>query len=203
VTPTNQHATPGRGRLTEDLRRRVVNLVHERGYVRREHPFKLASGELSQDYVDGKRAVDGGPQLRLVSEAVIAAAADVGAEFEAVGGLTMGADALAHGVALIHGCRWFSVRKEPKPRGHEQWIEGAHLQQDERVLLVDDVVTTGGSILKAHAQVKVTGAVISGVVAMVDRGDTVAKVFAELSVPYAALVTYRDLGIEPVGPSNA
>jgi orotate phosphoribosyltransferase len=67
-----------------------------------------------------------------------------------------------------------------------------------RVLLVDDVISTGGSTEKAYERVTAAGAVVTGVIPMVDRGDVATKRFAARGVPFAALVTYRDLGIEPV-----
>ena len=121
-----------------------------------------------------------------------------GIEFDAVGGLTMGADPLAHGVAMVTGKAWFSVRKEQKQRGREQWIEGTRLEPGTRVLLVDDVISTGGSTEIAFDRVTAVGAVVTGVIPMVDRGDVAAKRFAARNVPFVALVTYRDLGIEPV-----
>ena len=161
-----------------------------------------ASGQLSHDYIDGKFAVDSGARLRLTCEAAIETAHELGIAFDAVGGLTMGADALAHGISMIADCIWFSVRKEIKPRGRQQWIEGGRLESGRQVLLVDDVVTTGGSILKAYDRVVETGAAVVGVIAMVDRGDAGQLLFAERHVPYTALVTYHDLGIESVsGPS--
>ena len=197
VTPATQfHATNAE---EVDLRAEVIDLVRRRGYERREVPFKLASGKYSHDYIDGKFALDGGPQLVLVSKMVILTAEYRGMEYDAVGGLTMGADALAHGVAIVAGCKWFSVRKEPKPRGREQWIEGARLVTGERVLLVDDVVTTGTSMLLAHKRATEAGARVGGVITMVDRGERAAKIFADLGVPYASLVSYQDLGIDPIG----
>jgi orotate phosphoribosyltransferase len=109
-----------------------------------------------------------------------------------------GADPLAHGVAMVTGKAWFSVRKEQKQRGREQWIEGTRLQPGTRVLLVDDVISTGGSTEIAFDRVTAVGAVVAGVIPMVDRGDIAAKRFAKRGVPFVALVSYRDLGIEPV-----
>lgn len=181
-----------------ELRAKVVELVRTRGYERRDEPFRLASGALSYDYVDAKFAIDAGERLRLVSEAVVELAGQLGVEFDAVGGLTMGADALTHGVSMASGCLWFTVRKEPKARGREQWIEGGRIGPGHRVLLVEDVVTTGGSVLKAYDLVVATGAAVTGVITLVDRGDGGRALFESRGVPYGALVTYRDLDIEPV-----
>ncbi|WP_137144947.1 orotate phosphoribosyltransferase [Mycolicibacterium sp. CR10] len=176
----------------------AFDLVRTRGYERRDEPFKLASGQLSHDYIDGKYAVDTGERLTIVSKAVADLAALNGIEFDAVGGLTMGADPLAHGVAMVTGKAWFSVRKEQKSRGREQWIEGTRLQPGTRVLLVDDVISTGGSTELALERIAPLGVVVAGVIPMVDRGDVAARRFAARNVPFVALVSYRDLGIEPV-----
>lgn len=176
----------------------AFDLIQSRGYERREEPFKLASGQLSHDYIDGKFAVDTGERLALVSQAVADLAAAHSIEFDAVGGLTMGADPLSHGVAMVTKKAWFSVRKEPKPRGREQWIEGTRLEKGTRVLLVDDVVSTGGSIMLAYDRAVAAGAVVTGVIPMVDRGDIAGKLFGRNDVPYFPLVTYQDLGIDPI-----
>ena len=176
----------------------AFELIRTRGYEHRAEPFRLASGQLSHDYIDGKYAVDNGERLTVVSRAVADLAAMNGIEFDAVGGLTMGADPLAHGVAMVTGAAWFSVRKEQKQRGREQWIEGTRIEPGMRVLLVDDVISTGGSTALALDRVIAAGAVATGVIPMVDRGDVAAGLFAERNVPFVALVTYRDLGIEPV-----
>ena len=176
----------------------AFDLIRTRGYEHRAEPFRLASGQLSHDYIDGKYAVDNGERLTVVSRAVADLAAMNGIEFDAVGGLTMGADPLAHGVAMVTGAAWFSVRKEQKQRGREQWIEGTRVEPGMRVLLVDDVISTGGSTALALDRVTAAGAVATGVIPMVDRGDVAAGLFAERNVPFVALVTYRDLGIEPI-----
>jgi orotate phosphoribosyltransferase len=176
----------------------AFDLIRTRGHERREEPFKLASGQLSHDYIDGKHAIDTGERLTVISRAVADLATNSGIEFDAVGGLTMGADPLAIGIAMVTGKAWFSVRKEQKQRGREQWIEGTRLEPGTRVLLVDDVISTGGSTEIALERVTAVGAVVVGVIPMVDRGDVAAKRFAARNVPFAALVTYRDLGIDPV-----
>src|ERR1700731_1587993 len=86
--------------------------VIKRGHEHSDVPFKLASGQTSQHYIDGKHAVDTGARLAVVCLSVVDLAAERQIEFDAVGGLTMGADALAHGVAMVTGKAWFSVRKE-------------------------------------------------------------------------------------------
>lgn len=176
----------------------AFELIRTRGYEHREEPFRLASGQLSHDYIDGKYAIDNGERLGVVARAMADVAARNGIEFDAVGGLTMGADSIAIGIAMVTGAAWFSVRKEQKQRGREQWIEGTRIEPGMRVLLVDDVISTGGSTAIAFDRVVAAGAVVAGVIPMVDRGDVAAELFAGRGVPFAALVTYRDLGIEPV-----
>jgi orotate phosphoribosyltransferase len=183
-----------------DTREAAIRLVKEKGYERREEPFRLASGALSHDYVDGKYAVEDGPSLSKVSRAIVEMLAEEGITYTAVGGLTMGADAFAIGVAIESGCKWFSVRKEPKPRGREQGVEGARITADDTVLLVDDVITTGGSTKKAYDRVVAIGATVVCVTPFVDRGDSGRALFEELGVAYRPLMTYRDLGIDPVVP---
>jgi len=180
------------------LKDQVVHLLLERAYVRRAEPFKLSAGGWSHDYVDCRRALANGDALQLVGEAVAAAARDAGVEYEAVGGMTMGADPIAHAVALVAGTRWFSVRKEAKGHGREKLIEGADVGSGTRVLVVDDVVSTGRSLLLALDAIDAVGARPVLAVTLLDRGESTAKALADRGVAYAPLTTYRDLGIEPI-----
>jgi orotate phosphoribosyltransferase len=197
------HTTSSERPTLSALRDDVITIVREHGLERREEPFRLASGELSHDYMDGKKALAQGDHLRLACEAIIELANEAGVEFDAVGGLTLGADAYATGIALLAQKQWFVVRKQAKDHGKGKRIEGAQLGPATRVLLVDDVVSTGGSILEALTVVQQTGAQIVLAVTLVDRGDEAADKFQELGVKYRPLITYRDLGIRAVGKVRA
>lgn len=181
--------------ITAETRRRMAALIREHGYEHREEPFRLTSGRLSHDYLDGKHAIAAGPALREAAEAVVEA---VDVPFDVVGGPTMGADALAHAVAMVSGSGWFSVRKEPKGHGRGAWVEGTRLVAGERVLVVDDVVSTGGSLLKAVARIVELGAEVVAATALVDRSPQVGARFAERGIPWRPLLSWADIGIEPL-----
>ncbi len=182
------------------LRAQLLEVVKAKGLREADQPFKLSSGEMSNHFIDAKRALAEGSDLRLACEAMAEVAAERGVDYDAVGGLTMGADQFAHGLALVAGKRWFVVRKEPKGRGTNQSVEGAVLGPDDRVLLVDDIVTTGGSIQKAYGRVRdETGAQVVLAMTVVDRGEVARAFFEAEGVAYEPLFTYVDLGIPPVG----
>lgn len=181
------------------MKRKILTILFERGYEHREEKFRLSSGEWSHDYVDVKRALSDGIGLRAAGEALIQLASSKGLEFDSVGGLTMGADALAHSVALISGVRWFSVRKEAKSHGRQKLIEGSEIASGERVFLVDDVVTTGASIIKALEALEPIGAKVVLASSLLDRGNQAAGVLERKGVDYTPLLTYKDMNIQPVG----
>lgn len=184
-------------RLSE-LRSQVRDLISRYGHERRDEPFKLSSAGWSYDYVDGKRAIARGARLRLVGEAITELARSQGVGFEAVGGMTMGADPIALAVAIEANVEWFSVRKEPKRHGKQKRIEGAELAPGTPVLLVDDVTTTGRSILESLTAVEETGAAVVLASPLVDRGELTREEFERRGIRYAPLLTYKDLGIDPV-----
>jgi len=159
---------------------------------------RLASGAWSSDFVDGKEALAAWCDLRIACEEITETVRGAGHHFDAVGGLTMGADALAVGIAAVSDTRWFFVRKEPKQRGTRRWVEGAQIGPGERILLVDDVVTTGGSILKALDVVAQTGAETVAAVTLIDRGELARPQFEARGIDYFPMATYESLGIEPV-----
>lgn len=180
----------------DDARRAdVAELVRRYGYERRDEPFKLTSGGWSHDYVDGKHAIARGADLKLVCQAMIDA---VGEPFDAVGGPTMGADAAAHGVSLLSGAGWFSIRKEPKGHGRGAWVEGTRLEGGEKVLMVEDVVSTGGSLLQAVERVRELGARVFAATAILDRGPAAGARIEAAGIRWVPLLRWSDIGIEPL-----
>jgi orotate phosphoribosyltransferase len=140
----------------------------------------LTSGATAQYYVDAKRAI-----LRPAGFGALAA----------VGGLTMGADAPAC-AALAGGAdvKAFFVRKDVKQHGLQRRVEGPLLDPDDRCLIVEDVVTTGGSTLQAIDAVREAGHEIVGVVAVLDRLAGGAERIREAAgAPYEALATIDDV----------
>ena len=172
-------------------------MVKAKGHLRLPEPVQLASGDWSRDFVDAKRALQDGADLETACRAMLEAVE--GIEFDAVGGMTLGADQFAHVIAVLARRKWFVVRKAAKGRGTNKRVEGADVGDGVAVLLVDDVVTTGTSILDAYEVVRDLGARVVGAVTLLDRGEVARPKFDAAGVPYFPVLTYRDLGIEPVG----
>lgn len=175
--------TGARGRLAAELRAHALVI----GRV------TLSSGREADYYVDAKRAILRPAGFAALGELVAAEAGRLGAT--AVGGLTMGADPVACS-ALAAGAdvKAFFVRKERKEHGLQRWVEGPPLDPGERCLIVEDVVTTGGSTLQAIERVREERFAIVGVVSVLDRlagGGEAIEAAAE--APYVALTTIDDL----------
>jgi orotate phosphoribosyltransferase len=154
----------------------------------------LTSGATAQYYVDAKRAILRPTGFAALSELVAKYAREW--EATAVGGLTMGADAPAC-AALAGGAdvKAFFVRKEAKAHGLQRRIEGPPLEPGERCLIVEDVVTSGGSTVKAIEAVRAEGHVVVGVVSILDRlaGGADAIRLASSDAPYEPLATIDDI----------
>jgi orotate phosphoribosyltransferase len=156
----------------------------------------LSSGQTAQYYVDAKRALLRPAAYRAAGELIVAEAAERGAT--AVGGMTMGADPLACaaiGAEGGDGLVAFFVRKERKEHGLQRWIEGPVLEPGTRCLVVEDVVTTGGSTVRAIERIGEEGLEVAGVTSVVDRLADGAEAIADASggAPYRPLLTIDDL----------
>src|SRR5918996_4353298 len=175
-----------------DARRALVEELRKHALVIGE--VTLTSGRTAQYYVDAKRAILQLAGFAALGRLVRAEAERAGAT--AVGGTTMGADPVAC-AALAAGApvKAFFVRKERKQHGLQRWIEGPQLEAGERCLIVEDVVTTGGSTLKAIERVREEGLEIVGVVSVLDRlaGGAEAIHAAANGAPYAPLTTIDDV----------
>ncbi len=169
-----------------------------KGVTKLEQPVELSSGARSRYFVDGKRALAAGHDLALGSVCMLDLLASRSLVADAVGGLTLGADQFAHGVAIVGGLEWFVVRKQPKGRGTDKYIEGADLS-DKRVLLVDDVITSGASSLTAHERIVAEGGQAVLATTLVARSDEPFERFEAAGIRFAPLFTYADLGLPPVG----
>ncbi|MDP8943443.1 MAG: orotate phosphoribosyltransferase [Actinomycetota bacterium] len=154
----------------------------------------LTSGLRAEYYVDAKRAILRPAGFRALGELVAAEATALLAT--AVGGMTMGADPVAC-AALAAGAdvKAFFVRKDRKAHGLQRWIEGPELEAGERCLVVEDVVTTGGSTVAAIERVREEGLVVAGVLGVVDRlaGGADAIAAAAPGAPYVGLATIDDV----------
>ncbi len=153
----------------------------------------LTSGAVAQYYVDSKRAIMLPVGFAALGQLVAAKAAELGAT--AVGGMTIGADPVACS-ALAAGAdvKAFFVRKEAKQHGLARQIEGPPLEAGERCLIVEDVVTSGGSTVRAIEAVREAGHEIVGVVAVLDRlAGGAAAIEAAAQAPYTALSTIDDV----------
>jgi orotate phosphoribosyltransferase len=184
--------------LPEPLRTELLSVIRKRGYTRSEEPFRLSAGGLSHDYVDMRRAVARGVDLELAATAIIHVLNGAGIKFSAIGGMTMGADPVAHAVALIGKTNWFSVRKAEKDHGSKRRIEGAEIDADTPVVAFEDTISTGRSVLDAIDVLEGAGVKVLAACTLLDRGDQATREFAKRHMTYLPLFTYKDLGIEPI-----
>lgn len=194
MTPTQGTQRPA----PPDLKRLLEIVRDPEVLLELPDPIRLASGGTSRYFIDGKHAVADPENLEFVGSIMVAVSRDAGVEIDTAGGLVLGAVPFVFAVAQAARCRWFLIRKEPKGRGTNLWVEGTRLSPGSRVILVDDVVTTGQSIRQAYDRVQAEGAKVVFATALVDRGEDASRFFQEVNIPYCPLVTYKDLELEPI-----
>ena len=162
--------------------------------------FTLASGKKAKYYLDGKQVTLDPTGARLVAEGILDLLA-AGPLPAAVGGMSIGADPITAAVVTMSAVRGtpllgFMVRKEAKGHGTNQYLEGP-VTPGQTAVIVEDVVTTGGSSLKAIERAEGFGLKIVGVLAIIDRMEGGAQAFAARGYPLSSLLTIRVFGIEP------
>jgi orotate phosphoribosyltransferase len=159
--------------------------------------FTLASGKKSTYYVNSKKAIFNGEVVNLLSEVLWDMTKDL--NLDAAGGLEVGAIPMAAVLAqrfAMHGkaLEGFFVRKQAKAHGSQERVEGV-LKPGMRVAVLDDVLTTGGSMLQAIEEIEKVGAIIVAAVCIVDRMEGAREALAKY--PFLPIFTIRDFGVEP------
>jgi orotate phosphoribosyltransferase len=185
VAESTNSLAPARARLLAGLREHALVI----GEV------TLSSGRSAQYYVDAKRAIllpDTFASLgTLIAEQARACRAS------AVGGVPISAIPVACAALAAGAEKAFIVRKERKAHGLQRWIEGPRLQPGERCLIVEDVVTTGGSTIEALERVRSEGLTVAGVVSVLDRlaggGEAIRAALGDEQAPYVALSTIDEV----------
>ncbi len=178
-------------------RQRLIDLFRERALKFGE--FTLVSGKKSSYYLDGKQITLHSQSLRLVSEGLLELLEDV--EFQAIGGMSIGADPIIGGMLAVAAERnrpldGFLVRKEAKGHGTNRFIEGP-VSAGTKVVIIDDVVTTGGSSIEAVDRIEEFDCETVQVVGIVDRLQGAAANFDQRGLPFRTLLTVEDFGIKP------
>ena len=161
-------------------------------YAYKKGEFTLSSGKTSEHYVNCKPVTLTGRGLTLTSLLMLK-------ELDAtiVGGLTLGADPLVSGVSLVSALdgrlvNALIVRKEAKGHGTQAWIEGPELPKGTKVTVLEDVVTTGGSDVKAAEKLRDAGYVVETVVAIVDRQEGGVEAMEKAGLKLRSLFTLED-----------
>lgn len=184
-----------------ETERQLLELLKKRSFRRAPagQPFRLASGELSDYFIDGKMTAVSSAGAALIGEVLYEHTKDAGVD--AIGGLQVGAVPLAAAAAMsyhLHGrsIEGFWVRDEVKSHGTQKQIEGG-LQKGMRVAVIDDVFTKGGSTMKAVEAVRAFGCEVVLVLALVDRLRGAKELFQQTGITdFRTVFTIRDFGIE-------
>jgi len=182
--------------------KRLLELIRERAYrYSPEAPFQLSSGRLSPHYVD-LRALLCAPEALVATGTIVfdrikRLERETKTKVDAVGGPADGAIPIAAAVAyhshqVAEPIETFFVRKEPKGHGLKRWVEG-HSTSGSRVVIVDDVVTTGSATLKAIQAATQQGFEVVKVIVLVDRLEGGDEKLSGLGIPYEAVFTLNDI----------
>ncbi len=174
---------------------RLLALLAERS-ARRGH-FTLASGRESTLYIDARLTTMSPEGLSLIGPMGLDAIIQASWNVSAIGGLTLGADPMSFAIAYAsaatqHPLRAFTVRKEAKLHGTGRLIEGP-FQAGDRVAVIEDVITTGASAIRAMDAIQAAGGIVVGVLSLVDREEGGREAILARGVPVISLARAQDI----------
>jgi orotate phosphoribosyltransferase len=176
-------------------RTRLLEIIRKKSLITEGGPFKLASGAMSDYYLDMKPTTFDPEGAALIAEIIVDMLADEGA-VDSIGGLELGAVPIVAAVcAHSFGKRpvdGFVVRKEKKGHGTDQKIDG-NFRDGSRVVLIEDVTTQGGSVMQAARAVRDRGATVATIITIVDRLEGAADNLQRAGLALRPIVTRRDL----------
>lgn len=181
----------------EYQRDKLIELVKEKAL--KFGDFTLASGAKASFYLDCRKLTLSSAGAYQVAAGVLS---EIGSDLpDAVGGMAIGADPITGAVitaAAFEGLelKGFIVRKDAKEHGTKQMVEGP-VEPGDRAIIVEDVVTSGGSSIKAIERCQEFGLKVERVISIVDRLAGGPEAFEKAGIPYTSLLTIRDFGIEP------
>ena len=192
-------------RLNTKEARKILEIAHETGALLLKGEFTLASGKKSNHYFEGKRLTLSPEGAYWVGKVIFDELADI--DVDAVGGLAIGADPIVTAVALVSYLEGkpipsFIVREEPKTHGTRRKIEG-HIKEGFRVVIVDDVITTGGSVGQAIDAVEEAGCKVVKVMVLVDRHEGGSDKLKEAGYDFFSVIDLFPSGEVTVGKSSA
>jgi orotate phosphoribosyltransferase len=199
MTPSPVPRAASRGIDAPAVDPELLELIATRAL--RRGSFTLASGRQASFYLDAKQVVLDARGSMLVGREILRRLEGAGPLPAAVGGMSIGADPVTSAVVTMAGVaglplKGFLVRKEPKGHGLQRFIEGP-VEPGQRVVIVEDVVTSGGSSLSAIDRAEEFGLVVERLVTVIDRLAGGREALAARGIPLESLVTIRDLGIDP------
>lgn len=179
------------------LKNKLVDIIREKSYEKKE--ITLSSGLKSNFYIDMKQTMLSAEGIYLVSRLMLEKLKPLEGKITGVGGMTMGADPMTSVVSLM-SLSWkkpvnaFYIRKEPKGHGTNEWVEGLkNFNIGESVFILEDVVTTGGSSLKAVERAEMAGLKVLGVLTCVDRQEGGREKIEAKGLKFMTLVTKREI----------
>jgi len=180
----------------ENFKERLIGLLNREALKRGK--FVLSSGRESNYYLDG-RVITLTPEGAYLVASIILNMVD-GRGFDALGGPTLGADPIVGAVAALsymqnRALKTFIVRKQAKDHGRQRQVEGPELKQGQRVVLVDDVATSGKAILEAKAALDALGVKAETAIVIVDRGEGAADNLAKAGLKLEPIFKLADFGL--------